>query len=35
VFADSAYRRPTRALTGIDLTGIDLTGWGYRWIRLR
>ena len=26
VFADSAYRRPTRALTGI-----ELTGWGYRW----
>ena len=30
VFADSAYRRPTRALTGI-----DLTGWGFRWFRLR
>ena len=29
VFADSAYRRPTRALTGI-----ELTGWGYRWFRL-
>ena len=30
VFADSAYRRPTRALTGI-----ELSGWGYRWFRLR
>jgi len=29
VFADSAYRRPTRALTGI-----ELNGWGYRWLRL-
>ena len=29
VFADSAYPRPTRALTGI-----ELTGWGYRWFRL-
>lgn len=29
VLADSRYRRPTRALTGI-----ELTGWGYRWIRL-
>jgi len=30
VFADSAYQRPTRALTGI-----ELRGWGYRWFRLR
>jgi maltose alpha-D-glucosyltransferase / alpha-amylase len=30
VLADSAYRRPTRALTGI-----ELSGWGYRWFRLR
>jgi len=29
VFADSAYPRPTRRLTGI-----ELTGWGYRWFRL-
>ena len=29
VFADSAYQRPTRRLTGI-----ELTGWGYRWFRL-
>jgi maltose alpha-D-glucosyltransferase/alpha-amylase len=29
VFADSAYQRPTRALTGI-----ELRGWGYRWFRL-
>jgi maltose alpha-D-glucosyltransferase/alpha-amylase len=29
VFADSAYRRPAR-----DLTGIELQGWGYRWFRL-
>jgi maltose alpha-D-glucosyltransferase/alpha-amylase len=29
VFADSAYRRPTRTLTGI-----ELRGWGYRWFRL-
>jgi maltose alpha-D-glucosyltransferase/alpha-amylase len=30
VFADNAYRRPTRSLTGI-----ELGGWGYRWFRLR
>jgi len=30
VLADSAYRRPSRAMTGI-----ELTGWGYRWFRLR
>jgi maltose alpha-D-glucosyltransferase/alpha-amylase len=30
VLADSAYRRPTRTLTGI-----ELSGWGYRWFRLR
>jgi maltose alpha-D-glucosyltransferase/alpha-amylase len=30
VFADSAYQRPTRALTNI-----ELHGWGYRWFRLR
>jgi maltose alpha-D-glucosyltransferase/alpha-amylase len=30
VLADSAYRRPTRALTGI-----EVHGWGYRWFRLR
>lgn len=29
VFADGAYPRPTRALTGI-----ELNGWGYRWLRL-
>ena len=30
VFADSAYPRPTRRMTGI-----ELRGWGYRWFRLR
>lgn len=29
VFADGAYPRPARALTGI-----ELSGWGYRWLRL-
>jgi maltose alpha-D-glucosyltransferase/alpha-amylase len=29
VFADGAYPRPARALTGI-----ELNGWGYRWLRL-
>lgn len=29
VFADGAYPRPARALTGI-----ELNGWGYRWFRL-